>query len=323
MNNRLIYIYWIFFNRGVLGFLSALMCSKKYHRFFKRKLYTYQDVRFFRSVITPYGDYNILCPAKGSGDLLLIGGLITEFQKKECKKTIVLVRSQYHYDVLALYLKDIDFEIKIINPRYRVHKSFKVFMYDIGIYADSPFQFNNMLHGYRSKLGLDKSVKLQLPTITVNELANSIFASKNLKKGRTVLISPSAESFPSILSQESWCSIGALMVGLGYDVIFNSRDLKYGAYETVFLGPHDTIEFARLSGNYIGCRSGLCDLIVSMTRVNALVIYMHKVKGRYSTEEFFRVFNLAQIYSNVNVEEFVYEDHTQVMRTVDSRFKSI
>lgn len=139
----------------------------------------------------------------------------------------------------------------------------------------------------KSILGLQLNVKPIPPLPSSRSIleASKLFQSLNLEAGKTVLISPLAKSYPYKLPSHWWNNLVISLVNKGFKVInnvaartqFSSNDIRDKVDNLEGTIPLEipidlVIPFVELCGNFIGVRSGLCDLL-AFTNARKIIIY--------------------------------------------------
>lgn len=139
----------------------------------------------------------------------------------------------------------------------------------------------------KSILGLDLDAKpvspMPLPSAILE--AAKLFQAMNLEPGKTVLIAPLAKSYPHQLPVNWWEPVVSSLMSEGFKVVtniaaksnFSSADVRdkvdfiKGSIPLEI--PIDlVIPFTELCGNFIGVRSGLCDLL-AFSNARKIIIY--------------------------------------------------
>lgn len=133
----------------------------------------------------------------------------------------------------------------------------------------------NMLELYKYKgMNLNGPVSLQLPDIHREE-NNSvhIFASMQLRQGKTALLSPYATCAEEI-PEEFWVHIAGILRKKGYSVCTNcgKDEQPVAGTKSVFVPYNQIIDFCDRAGLFIGIRSGLSD-IISSSSCKKILIY--------------------------------------------------
>ena len=201
---------------------------------------------------------NIIIPPQGLGDILYI---LLILSGKEEKYTIFLTK-KYFGDLCNLFPEVISKKVYMNQLPYSPYALYKF----SDIYKES-YQ-ENFYKLFKNVNGGEFNKEKHIP-ISVN--AVKTFNKLNLVSGKTVLILPEAKSCPNITS-DYWLKYAQFIEKSGYEPVFNSN-LKFGKYKNIFLSISDTITFATLSGNIIGYRSGLCDVLAYFSSARGIYLY--------------------------------------------------
>ncbi len=115
---------------------------------------------------------------------------------------------------------------------------------------------------------------------------SNLYEIKNARYSNTVLLYPESNSFNSKeLSDEFWTKLADRISDLGFDIVFNTKNKKYGNYETIFLSMKEQIEMARCCKYVIGMRSGFSDILALNEVKNHIVIYPQSMYFKTVTKE--------------------------------------
>lgn len=132
------------------------------------------------------------------------------------------------------------------------------------------------LYMIKSLLGLGIEVLPSRPLPLASSIieAAKIFQAMKLPVGRTVLIAPLAKSYPHKLPDSWWEQAVTGLLSAGFTVVnnvangsqFSTGDINHHANHIEDAIPVDIpidmiIPFSELCGNFLGVRSGLCDLL--------------------------------------------------------------
>ena len=140
------------------------------------------------------------------------------------------------------------------------------------------------------------------------EDADDIFEAADLLKGRTVVLSPYANTTMR-LSEDMWVKIVSGLSSMGYSVCTNvAGDLEKAIEGTVpvYVPYEKIIDFVEKAGGFIGLRSGLCDLI-SGTEAKKVILYPPGVI--FHNTDYLNYFSLKKMYDiKSNLMELVADD---------------
>lgn len=304
--------------------------------FFASILSLIKGYKIYRKIRKKYGG-NIplfLFPYAGLGDIYLVGLYLKQYFQnhnineyavvvtgKNCKtvadmfgiKNIEILSSDEADSLLCIYRmtgKE-KLKIKLMHPYYpytnEILMNFRK-MYEL-------FNFEFLFKQY--VLGLDESAKPCYPAIDLKEdFIQDFFEKNNLKKGKTVILSPYANTVISIPDQ-IWIAIAEKLSQKGYCVCTSCA----GEKEEPVLGtkavnfPVDAAcHIAEAAGYFIGLRSGLCDIIMKAD-CRKVILYPRKHSLFFS-------------YKNMETAEKIYEvliesNEENILNEILNYFKEI
>lgn len=105
----------------------------------------------------------------------------------------------------------------------------------------------------------------------VNEGVRFKWENQGIVKGRTVLIAPDANSVTR-LPIWFWNGIIKELQGLGYTVFLNCSYFTFFRASNLFIPYESCVPMLEYAGNFIGVRSGFCD-IISSAKCNKVILY--------------------------------------------------
>lgn len=123
--------------------------------------------------------------------------------------------------------------------------------------------------------GLDDSqIKTSIPVFSSdNVFSQRLFEEKHIRKGKTIILAPNANSEPPI-DLGVWADIARLLINQGFDVVSmchgNEIPIKYT--ESIDFPLEKAWEVVDYAGYYVGIRCGFTDLI-SETECKKIIIY--------------------------------------------------
>ena len=97
------------------------------------------------------------------------------------------------------------------------------------------------------------------------------------------------------------------------------RSLNFYGFKTIFLSAIETVEFAKLAGNFIGFRSGLCDVVLALSDIKALVVFPNTI--RIASEEYLNSCSIKKMYEKDTVDEIIYTNDEELITSVTSIFE--
>lgn len=223
-------------------------------------------------------DYWLLEPVGGLGEAFVAAGLMKAFKEKCGGKVVFITTSQSKYDLLKTF-KDIDklilFNISTdASALQDLIKSNKII--DINLYKEDSYLATDMIDRTKHCLGIEGDVELTKPIINNEDesVAKDVFEKLSLKKGRTIFLSPYANSCNfKVLSENFWTKLADELIKKGFEVVFNVDEKSYPNYKKVYLPINQIIPFANLCSHVLSFRSGLVDVIAGTTSAKLMVIY--------------------------------------------------
>lgn len=167
-------------------------------------------------------------------------------------------------------------------------------------------------------LDLDELAEKRLPeTIYRINYIEQFFKENSLKKGRTVILSPYANTLIG-LDMRIWNELVSKLRGYGLCVCTNSIDDKIEPVlentRGVFFPVVDASSIIETAGYFIGLRSGLCD-IVSNAKAKKIVVYPTKDSTFFSIN--------AIHFGDESLEEVIYEDNSDFVDEVIKKMELI
>lgn len=256
----------------------------------------YEDIKVNSGDNTIY-----ICPYPGTGDVYLVGLYLTEEIKKH---GYLLVTSKACAKVAGLF----GLESQVISKSNAIHLVHYVrycgISYDkVRILNDGVDQGN--VPRLRGCYGLDFNTLFQRLVFNsaekksrhelIVEKADDFFDKYELKKGKTVLIAPYANTVIDI-NKNFWESLVVNLKKRGYCVCTNVGSPKEKPIEGTIPLSIDyscIINFLNSSGYFIGLRSGLCD-IVTASNAKMVVFYPAGITMVNSKSiEYFGLYNMS------------------------------
>lgn len=269
--------------------------------------------------------YRIIFMPQGLGDILYFLMYSTQYRQTIPEDKIAVVVTKKHFmQLVELFAARIDALCYLDSADEPVWRDRMTYFYD-GIYNSAPQSY--LLRAIQNAMGLQETARAYLPEMPRPRNFDQLIRQYNLRKGHTVLIAPDAVSCSIDLRDMAWVCVADLCVQAGYDVLFNVDEAgRFGKYPTVFLSIVETLSFIEEGGNFIGLRSGLCDVMAAFTDVNALIIYPNNKKpGEYPSimgydtdpnGAYLRYCSLKNIFPNKRFTEVVYSNEDALFQTV-------
>ena len=257
-----------------------------------------------------------ICPFPALGDVYLVGRYLEAYCKKQhivnyaitvvggasrkvaelFELSNIVVLSQQESDALMSY--SIFSEMcEVLHQRF----PYPCMLGKMGNYKQLNF---NDIYQY-GIFGLDSSCEIKLPKRSETmDTIETLFQSENLRKGKTVILSPYANSL-SNLPVEYWEQLAADYRERGYTICTNSSgemEPPIQGTKGIFFPLADMIDAVEYAGTFVGLRSGLCD-IVATARAKKIIIYPERI---YQSGTAFDYFSLNKMGLCQDAEEIVY-----------------
>lgn len=226
----------------------------------------------------------IIRPYAGTGDIYLLGGYIPHLEKKFHMKKVILivpgvsetkVAKMFGIEALSYTREDIWRLLTFV--RMVGFEILNAFSFNINLDQARVRKFNiyrkKDLHTISQKMVFEKKSKVvSFPMHQCS--ADSLFEKYNLKRGKTVLMSPYATGVKSF-SLNEWGKLATAFKKRGFSVCTNIAGKKEHGIEgtkEIFIPYDKVLDFVNKAGIFIAMRSGLCD-IVSSTTADMIVFY--------------------------------------------------
>lgn len=107
------------------------------------------------------------------------------------------------------------------------------------------------------------------------ERVKELFAEKNLRPGKTIVMAPYAGSFISEMGFHEWGRLAIQLKKMGYDVCTNCGKKKEEPIKgtvPIYFSYEEVVEFLEYAGGFIALRSGLCE-VVSQSVCKMVILY--------------------------------------------------
>lgn len=285
-----------------------------------------------------YYQFGMFCPW---GDFYIPCSLFEEFKRKNNNVKILVVCANENQEKVLQSFPAVDKIIKInpteyyslfptdLPPNYEQHlKIGRLYCLSHWLFTEANLNKSmNFLELYTKMLDLNYPAKRSLPNITnidTNEYNN------------TILIYPETRSFTDKeLTNLFWVNLADELTNMGFNIVFNTKKIKYGNYKTIFLPINEQIEIAKKCKFIIGMRSGFSDILAINNVQNHIVIYPQNMYFKTITQEqqekeFSRCFvmekhktfseNMYRITSlkmfNTYSKEIFYNDEIQLLNEI-------
>ncbi|MCL2698894.1 MAG: hypothetical protein FWE68_01130 [Defluviitaleaceae bacterium] len=265
----------------------------------------------------------LICPVKAHGDVYMACAFLREYLAKSAGGAYVLaVIGKSCADVAELFgVKNIynatQEEIDALTAAYRMLSDESV------LHITQPFWnysgFISRLDCYKGLnyqdyykywvFGLDEAAAPDVPAAECNEgYIRELFRENNLQKGKTVILSPYANSMPGIPS-ELFEKLAERLKSKGYSVATNAAGDEKPVPGTVSLGfpVKELIPVAEYAGAFAGLRSGLFDVLISAS-CKKVILYPQKAAAHGTVSELYSVNHFDE---GVPAFELIYEGNPQ------------
>lgn len=265
-----------------------------------------------RKLTEIYGEKAVFLvnPVASIGDIYLMGFYVEAYVREHPESVFVFgsrilekLATQLNFgnvvfielqDVQSLigYAKVFGFEkvnIKLLHTGYIHFRLWSRMLTYVGI---------TWMEHYRELFGLPETAKRCITELVPDRACGEIFKEYGLIPGRTVLLSPYANTIRRF-SEVFWESLATQLLSMGYCVCTNvgsDREKAVPGTVPVFVEINGISDFAEAAGYFIGIRSGLCDLLC---RSGCLKIIL------YSDE----IFDLIPVYNFYSMEKMGFGEN--------------
>lgn len=242
-------------------------------------------------------EYLFVCPYKGTGDVYHAVSFLDRYAKERGIINYgVLVMSNAGAKVVQLFGFD----------KVYVLKSEEDMVYLLGAWVFwgeekmkmkpirhcgwrwkmSPWVFGKddvtFLDMFRSDVfGFSENVEPALPRKNGNiKYIEQLFFNNGLSKGRTVILSPYANSVEPEMTYDIWGMLADKIKEAGFDVCTNcvGEELPIKGTKPLAFSYADAIDVLEYAGFFVGIRSGLCD-IVSSAKCKMIIVYENGIRA--------------------------------------------
>jgi len=289
-------------------------------------LYSIYGFTIYKSLRNKYGNRKILvCPYTGIGDAYLIGAYLSQYVEKEgISEYVLVVVNKGCCKVFSIFNEKYVEQLTqdSVGHIIKAYLTFGSDLIDITILNDSWATVYTSslrrLRGYKNinfadmfqhcVFNLPEAAKPKLPQIHYREeYIQQFFNDNNLEVGRTVILSPYANTLTDI-PKFAWEQMASLLSNKGYVVCTNSSSDKEPAIKNtkgIFFGLQDAAAIIERAGYFIGVRSGFCD-VISQANCKKIVLYAKNMSfGAGSVLEYFSMEGMGL---TDNVYELEYEE---------------
>ena len=282
-------------------------------------------------------DFIYMCTYEGTGDIFLIGMYLKDRMGHDnADSCVVVVASNASRKLLETFgLGDVISEIVVLAGREECNKLLH-YVRGIGYGTARAAVLNNdygvlLLKRLSGLRGIDFNTLFQkiifFSDIRRNgadirkKTAEDLFIAEGLKPGRTILLSPYANTTSGI-SDQTWERMADALKENGYDVCTNvsGKDERPITGTRGLFVPYDKlIDFLDRAGGFVGLRSGLCD-IISGSSARKIILYPET--AMFHTSTYINYFSLEKMFGiKENLHEVVVgSDETPMIKDVLGAF---
>lgn len=272
----------------------------------------------FKKLRDKYSDKYIFYNNRASGNTLILGMYLNEYVKRNNIGEYVVINtrgsSQRISELLHMRSELLDYT--------DYQKEFENYIFFVGekclrLKLMDPYNERINLIRIRGVNGLDfhtiyrcllyQDIEEKTAPSIYREKADWIFDKYNLRRGRTILLSPAAVTIKE-LDDGFWEKLIYKLYTNDFDVLINASEKEVPELSgKKFQIPFEYIEdFLNQAGGFIGIRSGLCDLI-SKTSAKMVVLYN-------TDERMFSYFSLVNMgFRKHGITEMITrDDHSEL-----------
>lgn len=300
------------------------------------KKYRKKGEKLYSKIKREYGEdtYLVLCPYPGTGDVYIAAINFKEYMMKNNIRNVTwVVIGAANKKVVGLFgYKQI---YQITNEA--MHDLVKFLMF-LGIderncllaHPSSPYMhygINDMLRNYGElnfsdmyQYGVfgiaENYIKEKAQFSEKNEAIINVIKKNRLKKGKTVILSPYANTL-QVLPDWFWRKLVSILKTRGFCVLTNSSGTHEPAIEgtnAIFLPYKDLKYFLEYCGYFIGVRSGLCDIISDCVCKKVIIYQPYCFWGPAGNWEYFSLNRMGLCddaielsYDGVEYIKLIYE----------------
>ena len=268
--------------------------------------------RIYGAIRCKYPDTRIyMCTYPGTGDMYLTGLYLKDRMKHDnVSECVMVVASETGRKIIGLFdMGDVIKEIYVLKGRQECNKLL-FYVRNMGFDAANAGLLSNdygvmRLERMSGVNGIDFNTMFQKVVFFSDikrtyagmrqESAEGIFDNARLRPGKTVLLSPYANTTTAIRN-EIWIDIADKLIMEGYDVATNvsgMSEVPISGTIGVEIPYTKIVAFLDKAGGFIGLRSGLCD-IISGSSTRKVVLYPAGVHFHRSTS--LNYFSLKKMY---------------------------
>lgn len=260
----------------------------------------------YKKLSRQYGEKLFLCPYPGTGDAYLTGRYLPNLiDKLNWSEYTILVTGNAFKKVMELYgynncvvidkIVREDLEWLIANfgsEKFGIHY---LLYWGLSIQNTFRLENGNSFHDiFKYTVFGECEKKVYEPLFSNDyEMAEKLLERMHLIKGKTVILSPFANSFEEELSLEWWEKLAQKIKQKGYTVVTNcgsEKEIEIKGTERLQLSYREFAPVAELCGYLVGIRSGFFDL---MSGINCKKIIVYQDFMSRERADFFSLVNMG------------------------------
>lgn len=313
----------------ILDMNSDVEYSVKRDLFNKNSKFVLDAMTVYENIKNEYGKdvFIFLNPVKANGDVYITCRYLESYVKKNnIKNYVLVVIGKACYNVAKLFeIGNVEIasqeEMELLVRMERFVGGLKV-----KIKVMQPYimytNFLNNLDGYKglnfndffkhSLFELEDTAKKRTPiNLFDKKKLEKFIKEKHFIKGKTVILSPYANSLPQ-MSWKFWSRLTEKLNESGYKVFTNSsgkNETIIPNSEPIFFDFCDAIDILEYAGFFIGVRSGLCE-ILSSAKCKKIVLYPDKA-CRFC--KVINVYGLKNMGLSEDVIEIEADDNIEIL----------
>lgn len=286
-------------------------------------LFIHNAEKTYTDILDEYGEnvHIIVCPYAGTGDVYLACACLDKYlEQNHISNYVLVVIGGSNVKVSRLF--GVSNIIKLSQPimdRFVHFLSFKGLDTDKVLIAhpDPPNLYTGMIDMMRNYNGLNftdiftdgvfgiNASDLKKPSFSPSSsLCNKIIKRYKLKHKKTVLLAPYSYTLAGI-PDWVWRKLVVRMKEAGYSVCTNcgsdsEREIE-GSYRVCL--PYSDMEiFLKFAGNFVGIRSGFCDIISSIACKKIIIYQPYLFWGSGTNIDYFSLKNMGLDSSATEIE---------------------
>lgn len=239
-------------------------------------------------------------------------GTLTKLASQLCFGTIILLKPE-QVQALLDFARVFGFErinIKLLHTGYVHFRIWSRMLTYVGI---------TWMEHYRELFELPQNSEITVEKLHSDIQINQIFKTNQLIPGKTVVLSPYANTMRQF-KEEFWSTLAENLLSLGFCVCTNvgtSRECAVLNTVPVYVEIENINDFVESAGYFIGIRSGLCDVICSCDCMK-IILYSDEIFDLISVYDFY---SIQKMGFGKNLLEFIvgnYNEEIILKRIINS-----